>query len=743
MAIIGKIREKSALIVIIVGLALLAFVLSDWQKISGQTENPYGYGTVYGEKIDFKKFNDAKTKFEQMDQMQLQQSGKPYTPEDQEASEDKAWNYVVENEILEGEFNALGIDIDEEEFEAYLYGDEKVGFSPLPQLAQSFTDSATGKYNPNLLKKRITEMENSEDPKVQADWLDYKNSLMEDRRKEKYYNIVSQGVYVTKLEAEDEYFAQKEVKNISFVVKRFDQIPDAEIKVSDSDMQAYYEKHKEDKKYQVRENARDLRYFDISIKPSKTDSNNFNNAMQGIIDGFKSSANDSLYVMKNSDVKFYASSKLATAVPIGNEKEQSVQQRYPQYLDTTFKSAAIGQVVGPYDNGTNIVVSKVIGFTPTRLKARHILLKTDQGADKIIVDKKQKMADSLLVLINKTNFEEFVKKYSDDQGSVPTGGLIDNFLEAQMVPEFGEFCATKPIGTIGTVKTMYGIHIIEVLERDDTKFPVLASVQKSFKPSADTKDFLESDVYDLIENKIEPKISAESSVSKKIALFDTLAKKSGYDVKMLSILENSPKLYGFNTSSAEEDLLNLAFSEGAMVGDITTSPIKDKDRYIIAIVSSIRKKGVPNFEDVETEMRRDLIKEKKAERIKSEMAKYKDLNSLASGLGLQVMNADVNFSAGQINGVGPEPTVVGSIFSGLKDGQRTTPLVGDIGVYVIRIDKTTQAPAAPNYETERKQILSGLRSNSRNEIYLGLRDKANVIDNRRFFNAGILFERED
>ena len=741
MAIIGKIREKSALIVIIVGLALLAFVLSDWQKMFGQTENPYGYGTVYGEKVDYSKYEEANKKFEQIDQMQLQQSGKPYTPQDQEASADKAWNYVVENNILEGEFEALGIDVDEEEFEAYLYGDEKSGFSPLPQLAQSFTDSATGKYNPNLLRKRITEMENSEDPKVQADWLDYKNSLMEDRRKEKYYNIVSQGIYVTKLEAEDEYFNQKELKTISFVVKRFDQIPDAEIKVSDSDVKAYYEKHKEDKKYQVRENVRDLRYFDIQIKPSKVDSTTFNNSMQSLIEGFKTTTDDSLYVMKNSDVKFYSSSKLATAVPIGNEKEQSVQNRYPQYLDTTFKSASIGQIVGPYDNGTNITLSKVLGFTPTRLKARHILLKTDQAADKNAVANKQKMADSLLPLITKANFEEFVKKYSDDQGSVPTGGLIDNFIEAQMVPEFGAFCASKPIGTIGTVKTMYGIHIIEVLERDETKFPVLASIQKSFKPSSETKDFLESDVYDLIENKIEPKLSAITSVSQKLAMFDTLAKKAGYDVKMLSIIENSPKLYGFNTSTAEDDLLNLAFSEGAKVGDISTSPIKDKDRYIIAIVSSIRKKGIPNLEDVEAQMKIDLIKEKKAERIKAEMVKYKDLNTLASGIGAQVMNAEVNFSAGQINGVGPEPTVIGALFSGLKDGQRTMPLVGDLGVYVIRIDKTAKAPATANYENERKQLLTGLRSNSRNEIYLALKDKAEVVDNRRFLKAGILFER--
>jgi hypothetical protein len=210
---------------------------------------------------------------------------------------------------------------------------------------------------------------------------------------------------------------------------------------------------------------------------------------------------------------------------------------------------------------------------------------------------------------------------------------------------------------------------------------------------------------------------------------------------MTSIDEKNPKIYGFNTSMAEDKLLTLAFGEGAMVGDLSSSPIKDKDKYIIAIVSSIRRKGIPNFEDVEAKMKEELIKEKKAERLKAQMAKYGDLNGLATGMGLQVMNAEVNFSSGQINGVGPEQNIIGALFSGLKDGQRTLPLVGDFGVYVIRIDKTVKAPAVANYENERKQMLASLRSNARNETFIALREKADVIDNRRFLKAGVQFER--
>jgi hypothetical protein len=50
MALIGKIREKSTLLVIVIGIALLAFILGDWERITGGMEDLYGSGTVYGEK---------------------------------------------------------------------------------------------------------------------------------------------------------------------------------------------------------------------------------------------------------------------------------------------------------------------------------------------------------------------------------------------------------------------------------------------------------------------------------------------------------------------------------------------------------------------------------------------------------------------------------------------------------------------------------------------------------------------
>ncbi len=733
MALIGKIRERSALLVIIIGVALFAFIMTDWQKISGNTEDKYGYGTVYGEKIDYKEFDDARGKFEQQDRNQFAQQQREYTEKDQEASADKAFSYVTETIIFNKEYDALGIDVSDSEFDAYLYGTD--GFTVLPDLAQGFTDSITGMFNAKLLEKRIEEMENSDDPNVQQQWEDSKKYYSDRRKQEKYFALLGQGLYVTKLEAEEEYFAQKELKTISYVVRRYSEITDEDIKISDEELKKYYDAHKTEKKYENRNASREVRYFDVITNPSKSDSAKFNRIMTNIKKDFSATTNDSTFVLQNSELKFYSSSKIATAVPDGHDKSKNLQS-YPKYMDTIFKTATVGQIVGPYDSKGAVVVSKIIGFTPRRLKARHILLSTNQSEDKKVIEAKQKMADSLLRLINKDNFAEYVTKFSDDKGSVPQGGLIDNFIEADMVPEFATFCATKPIGTIGTAKTQYGIHIIEVLERDNETFPVLASVQKTFKASQETIDRKESEVYNLL-YKLESAISKKEDVKSKLMEFDTIAMKAGYFVRPINIQEENPKIYGFTTSLAEDKILKLAFNEDAKVGDITTSPIKDKDRYIIAIVSSIREKGVPNFEDVELVMKRDLIEEKKAERFTNQLLKDKSLEAMAKRGNVEVLKAEVTFANPQITGAGYEPEVIGALFSGLKDGQRTLPLKGKMGVYVIRIDKTTKAPAAANYNMERDQLQSSLKGGIQGQALSALKKKAEVVDNRRFLQAGI------
>ena len=111
MALIGKIREKSGLLVVIIGIALLAFILNDYDKIFGGSGEEFGYGTIFGEKVNNKEYEDAVAQIDQQQRMKAQQEQREYSQQDQDAAADNAWTMVVDKVILEKEYEALGIDV--------------------------------------------------------------------------------------------------------------------------------------------------------------------------------------------------------------------------------------------------------------------------------------------------------------------------------------------------------------------------------------------------------------------------------------------------------------------------------------------------------------------------------------------------------------------------------------------------------------------------------------------------------
>ena len=723
----NKMKSKQIALTLFLIPTLIFGQITHPSETTGNSEKQIGYGSVAGEMVDFEMYEEACKAFQTQDSVQFSQQQRDYTSKDREVSYDKAWNYVVETILFEKEYEALGIEVSQKEFYAYLFGTD--GFPVLPEIALGFADPVTGLFNAKLLEERIEELKSSNDENVQKLWEDSKKYYTDRIKQEKYFSLVKQGLFETKIEVAEACSSHNEIKVISYVLRRYSEINDDEIEISDSELLKYYEDHKNDKKYENEYARRDVRFFDIEIIPSKDDSLKFENEIINVKNSFATATNDSLFVIQNSDVKFYSSSKIATAVPEGHEKEPYLQS-YPQFMDTVFKACSIGQIVGPYESKGNVVISKVIGFTPTRMKSRHILLASNGSTDAKVIGAKQNTADSLMKFITKENFEEFVLKYSDDKGSVPSGGLLYNFIEADMVQEFAAFCATKPIGYIGTVKTDFGIHIVEVLERDATMFPVLASIHKSLRASQSATDAVEIEANKL-RNELESEIPKKTDLKAKNELFDKIAERAGYFVRPLSIIDNSPKIYGFTTEKAEDEILKLAYLGDVKIGDIST-PIKDNDRYVIAMVSSIQVKGVPTFLDIENSMKRDLIEEKKAALLTTQMLEDKSLKALAKRTEKEVVKAEISFEYPFIAGAGYEPEIIGILFSSMKNGQLTKPLKGKIGIYVVQIEKSIKIDASANNKDE---MLADLDINS--QILAAMKKKAEIIDNRRFLKAGI------
>ena len=741
MAIITKLRDKySWLLITIVGLALIIFILQslfDFMNSGRGAEGDYGIGLVDGEKVNIDIYNKLSERVQSQDRAQKQQEQKEFTDEDMEAANDKAFNFMVDSTLTKVEYDALGIDVSEREFNAYLMATE--GFGVLQDLNQFFVDKATGAISEQSMKtgrvelqKTLTKLKTAKKPEEKAQWEGTKKYFMDRRKNEKYFSLISQGVYVTKVEAREEYLAKKETKSISFVARRYSEINDAEIKISDSELEAYYEEHKGEKKYWNRSNNREVRVFDVSIKPSKADTLAFNKTIAKLRMDFMTSKNDSVLVMNESEMRAYLPGARGIAVPEGHPKANQYMT-YPMDYDTIIKLTPIGQLVGPYRVGENFHLSKLMGYSPAKIKARHILISTNGSKDAKVIAKKKQTADSILKVINKMNFAELVQKHSEDPGSKEKGGEYADFLEGDMVKEFGAFCANAPIGKIGVVKTDFGFHIIEVLERDTKKFPILTTVVKSFKASELTIGNMEAEANRLL-YKLDQKLAKLDDLSKKIAAFDTLASQNKYFVRPIALEDNNPRVYGLVTTNAMDRILELAYNADAAAGDLLAAPIRDKDKYIIAMLGSIREKGEPTLADARDRMKKDLIEEKKAKRLMNQMAKTKNLKTLAKKGNTVVEEAIITFSTPSLGNTGYEPEIVGALFSGyVKNGQTTIPLKGKAGVYVIKVNSTKKAPANATYKEEKDQLTSMLKGNIQGMLMGALRKSADVVDNRKLF----------
>lgn len=726
MALIGKIREKSWLVLVLVGGALAAFILGDWQNMFSGTDYEFGYGTVYGEKVDMNAFEQMVQKQQRIADMNAEAQGQ----QAQQVNRDQLWTSFVEDILLTKEFEALGIDVSDEELDAYLYARD--GFMPLPDLAQNFKDSL-GQFNPQMLQARITEMENSEDPKQQEIWKNYRESLVDRRKQEKYKDLLAQTVYITELQAKDEYLAQQEVKSISYVLHRYSSIDNKEIDDSDEKLKAYFEEHKDDKDYEIKDAMRELKYIDFMLDPSGEDSTEFENKLAKIKSEFATTNNDSTFVVQNSESRMYTSGPYSTAVPQNHPNANTLPFNYPVSMDTVFANSNVGDIIGPYQNQGIYNIAKVIGFTKDTINARHILIPVEQGKE-LAADK---LADSILGVINSDNFTQFVDKYSTDTGSKAKGGELGDFFFTNMVAPFAIYCADQPIGKIGKVRSQFGIHIIEVLDRRGKSYPRLAVVQQSLTPSQDAIDNKEKAVYDLLFN-MSAEMDKKSDGYEKVKAFDTLAAKENHFPRVMRIMENKPVINGLNSVTAQNSILKLAFSDEAQVGSLVGSPIRDKNRLVLAVVSGVKEKGVGSFEEMKEKIRSNYIRDKKAEMLIAKMSKAKSLGELEDqAKGIAVQQAEVTFSAPQIRGAGTDPKIVGAIFSGLKDGETTTPIQGNMGVYVVKIEKTTKAPAAANYDKEKDQLTGSQRSIVQSKVMDGLKKRADVVDNRKFFEANI------
>jgi peptidyl-prolyl cis-trans isomerase D len=732
MALIGKIREKSWLLVIVIGIAMLAFIVGDLDSVfrGGGQEDVYGIGTVNGEQVNEDEYNNflsnARQNIYQSKQQQNPQQQPQFTQEDEKNAKSQAWNGAVANKLMKKEYEEIGLIVDEFELENVLYGEN--GYDP-SSVSMQFKDSVTGEFAPDQLRQAIQQMEESNDPEQVKQFQGTMDYVREMRLNEKYLALLGAGVHTTTLEGKEEYEAQKTVKNVSYVYQSFTKVPqEATGEVTEEEIKAYYEEHKGEEKYKQKA-SRKLAYFSANVTPSKSDSADVLDLLKKMAPKFEKTNKDSIFVMRYSEVKEYRNDSSGIAKPEGSGQGIT----YPKSMTDEIENAEPGDVVGPYVTNQGIKVSKILRFVnePTA-SVRHILLNAKSPEE---VDAAQIKADSIIRVIRaNNNFEEMVTEFSDDPGSKNTGGKYEDFPEGQMVPEFNDFSFEKSIGTLGKVKTDFGIHIIEVLGRKESKRPILANVVKAVKPSKTTTDNVNSQVSDMI-YQLDDKFQSAKDIEAKRNIFDTFAIENGYTVRSLTLNDKNPTINGFG-DLAEGRIMRLAYEEGVKEGELSSSPIRDNNRIIVAMVTEIIEEGIPTFEAVKDRMKSEVRKEKQAQYLVDQMVGNDDLQALANEMNAKLQSEGLTFSSNNV-AVGREPKIIGTAFSGLIDGETSVPVVGSSGVFVLRLDNTVEAPETTDFSTEIEQLNAQKSTTIQNQHRSALINGADVIDNRKLRNYGI------
>lgn len=724
MITIGKIREKSGLLIGVIGGAMVLYVLGQALQSAGNGSNVIQIeGEIYGEPVNTIHLNELEEQFLNMEKQQVAQQQRDFTEKDSQTSADKAWNEYVREALLQKEFEALGIDVNESEVDANIYGTD--GFTVYPLLQQYFPDTINkGAVDFKAIQQFQQKAESGEQVQNGVDeynqptyfsysdfWGELRKEIRESRKANKYVLLLQQGVYVTSLEAKEAYTTARTVKNVSYVTRPFADY-DKQTSVSDAELKKYYEAHKDEVKYKQKD-SRDLNYVSFEVKPSAEDLAAGRERMATLRTQFAASDNDSLFVMRNSEKPSFNA-----ALSYHAAMQEGEPNTYPETIDTIIQNASVGQIVGPYANGSSVDIAKVLGFTQEKQAwVRHILIMAG-GAGQISFEQAQAKADSLVSQIkSKNNFVELVKAVSEDPGSVENNGEYKWFPEGRMVPTFNDYSFNAPLNTIGTVKTNYGIHIVEVLGRRNAKLPHLAIVTKTVRPSEATINDAEQLAKDFWSN-------ADESPKD----FEKMAKDSNYFVRPVSVFLEKPQIFGFS-ETAQSQALRFAFNKDAQKLDVS-DPIKDGDRFVVLQLTSIKKEGTPELEDARPIMEIDAKNNKIATIYINEMKGTKDIASASSTFKKPVQNAEVTFVSASI-GQSSEPAVTGVLFSGsVKDGGTTKPLIGTTGVYMVKVVQTIPAPATKDYKAEKTDLLSKAVNSVSKDALLSLIKFADVKDYR-------------
>lgn len=700
MAVIGKIRQRSGLLIAVIGIALAAFVLGDFAKSSGKRE--FHVGTVDGENISIQDFNK---KFEDNAEATRQQRQTERLSQDELFSlRESTWNQMVQEIIMQREYDDLGLVVSTEELFDLVQGP-----NPHPAIISNFTNPETGQYDRNLVLNYLQNLDNMQ-PAAKEQWLRFEQYLKEDRLSTKYQNLINKAYYIPKAMAEMIYHEKNDKADVEYVGVRYASIADSLVTLTDSDYKTYFEANK---KMYERDAMRDIEYVVFDILPSQDDNDEAQKAVQRLIPEFTVTTNVEGFVNANSDVRYdstwFSRGKLSPSI------------------EGLMFEAQPGYVYGPYyENGAFKAARLVdVSFKTDSVRASHILIAYEGAARseaKRTKEQAKAKADSILAEVKKrpSKMKDLALQLSDDASAKTNAGDLDWFTEGTMVKPFNDFVMNNKVGTIGMVETDFGYHVIEVTGKKEPSKRVRVAII-SYQVSPSTRTY--QDVF--------AKASKFATESKTREQFDATVERDGLSKRLAPALRKTTnRLPGIENA---RQITRWAFDDKTERDDVSTIFELD-NMFVIAVLTKKLEKGIPTLEEIKETIEPMVRNQKKGEYL---LAQFKnegnDLSRVAAKYGVdRTSQPDLTFDTRFLQNFGQENKFVGHVF-GTQIGQNTS-IAGANAAFVLKVNNIAKAEAPTSLDQVRMEQRMSFESNVRNNgAFRALEKKAKIADNRLLF----------
>ncbi len=704
MAVLNKIRQRSVFLIIIIALALFAFVLADVIRNGGATsqKSQNTIATINGKDIEREQFARQVEAY--------QRNLGPNASSAQAVS--MVWDMNVRQALLEEQFEELGIRVEQAQVKAMLR--QELGQDP------NFTNEA-GMFDERRLREYVASIK-ATSPQAYQQWLDFENSVAKAAREEIYFNMVRAGVGATLTEGEQAYRFANDNVDFKFVQLPYSSVPDSEVEVSKSEIRDYVKKNP--KRFRTEE-TRDIRYVHFTETASVEDEAEVKKEVDALLKGkveynAVTKSNDTLpgfgevedveaFVNEHSDVRYRSRFFFKNNLPAAHAEE--------------LFNLNEGQTYGPYKDGNTWKVSRVeqVAQIPDSAKARHILVSfqgSPVGQTTRSKQEAKQLADSIASVArnNKTKFAELAAEFSADASNKDDAGELGMFAPGTMVPAFNDFVFTANTGDVGVVETQFGYHVIHVQEQKEKKRAVkLATISRTIEPS-------EKSLNDLFTEVSKFEIAAGSGD------FEQIAREGNRDIRPVREIErldeNIPGI------GAQRRIIQWAFEDGTDVGN--TRRFEVRNGYVVAQVTGKQEEGLKSAEAASSTVLPILQRQKKAEILKSRIS-GNSLDAIAQSQGVEVQNASsVNRNSPTLPGAGSEPEVVGAAFA-LEEGKMSEPIAGKKGVYVVEVQNKQRAADLDSYRSYANREASAQRTTIDTDVFTALKNTADIEDHRAKF----------